>query len=80
MLPRREKAEKITAAEAAPVDDEPDDWDKRIIDTGCSAENETLRMCFVDKKDWRLCKAEMAAFRKCWDAHGNIARTGQRNV
>jgi hypothetical protein len=26
-----------------------------------TAENETLRMCFVDKKDWRLCKSEVCA-------------------
>ncbi|KAI5848088.1 hypothetical protein BZA05DRAFT_404405 [Tricharina praecox] len=54
--------------------------DKRIIDTGCSVENETLRFCFVDKKDWRLCKAEMAAFRECWDKHGNASRTSQTDV
>ncbi|KAF8535828.1 hypothetical protein BDD12DRAFT_912547, partial [Trichophaea hybrida] len=55
------KESKPVIAPPVPVEDEdePDDWDKRIIDTGCSAENEKLRFCFVDRKDWRLCKTEV---------------------
>lgn len=33
--------------------------DKRIIKTGCAAENEALVLCHADKKDWRLCLKEV---------------------
>ncbi|TGZ84148.1 hypothetical protein EX30DRAFT_99958 [Ascodesmis nigricans] len=69
-----------TQSQVPEDDDEPDDWDKRIMATGCAEENERLRFCFVDKKDWRLCLAEMQAFRKCWDEHGNRQRTGMKDV
>lgn len=55
--------------------EDPDDWDKRIINTGCYEENITLQLCHADKGDWRKCLAEMAAFRKCWDANKNNERT-----
>ncbi|KAL7276922.1 hypothetical protein RUND412_000066 [Rhizina undulata] len=53
--------------------------DKRIEDTGCSAENERLNNCFYEKKDWRKCKDEMQAFRECWEVKGNVGRTGAKN-
>lgn len=56
-------------------DDEPDAWDKRIDKTGCSAENSKVTDCYFEKKDWRLCKAEMEAFRECWKKQGNEQRT-----
>ncbi|KAK3316493.1 NONE-like protein [Apodospora peruviana] len=55
------KEEKRTAAAAAAAqqDDEPDEWDKRIFSTGCAVENTKLTDCYFEKKDWRLCKAEI---------------------
>ncbi|KAH8155563.1 uncharacterized protein LAJ45_00573 [Morchella importuna] len=60
-------------------DDEPDAWDQRINDTGCSAENARLNDCYFEKKDWRLCKSEMEAFKACWKAKGNTSRTESRD-
>lgn len=56
-------------------DDAPDEWDQRIIDTGCHKENMALHLCHFDKGDWRQCAKEMAAFRECWAKKGNDQRT-----
>ncbi|KAG0675053.1 hypothetical protein C6P40_001950 [Pichia californica] len=56
-------------------DDQPDEWDKRIISTGCAEENLKLQLCHYDTNDWRKCTQEMDAFRKCWDSHNNNLRT-----
>ncbi|CAH6719320.1 cytochrome oxidase assembly factor 4 [[Candida] jaroonii] len=57
-----------------PDDDEPDEWDKRIIKTGCHDENLKLQLCHADTGDWRQCTKEMEAFRKCWSDHNNNQR------
>ncbi|GAB7339259.1 hypothetical protein MBLNU457_5914t1 [Dothideomycetes sp. NU457] len=62
------------------IDDEPDEWDKRIFSTGCSEENTRLNDCFYEKKDWRACKSEMEAFKQCWKRQGNDTRTDQKDV
>lgn len=54
--------------------DEPDEWDKRIIKTGCADENLALTLCHADHKDWRACLKEMEAFKKCWASHNNNQR------
>lgn len=56
-------------------DDEPDEWDQRILNTGCHPENLALQLCQADNGDWRKCALEMAAFRKCWDDNKNNQRT-----
>lgn len=56
--------------------EDPDEWDQRILDTGCFRENEALQLCHADKGDWRLCLQEMAAFRQCWERNRNDERTG----
>lgn len=61
--------------ENLPDDDRPDEWDQRIIDTGCHAENLALTLCHADTGDWRKCMAEMKAFRECWAANNNNERT-----
>lgn len=68
------------AAAASPADDDdaPDEWDARIIKTGCDAENLALQLCHYDTGDWRQCREEMAAFRRCWAAHHNDERTATR--
>ncbi|CAG8505929.1 4317_t:CDS:2 [Acaulospora colombiana] len=43
-----------------------EEYDEIIIKSGCSQENQELQLCFADKRDWRLCKAEMAKFKECW--------------
>ncbi|KAK4216861.1 hypothetical protein QBC37DRAFT_415941 [Rhypophila decipiens] len=68
------------AAIAAQQDDEMDDWDKRIFSTGCAVENTKLTDCYYEKKDWRLCKAEMERFRQCWKVQGNEKRTDMKNA
>lgn len=56
-------------------DDAPDEWDQRIINTGCHEENLKLTYCHADTGDWRKCLPEMAAFRKCWEDNKNNIRT-----
>lgn len=56
-------------------DDEPDEWDQRIIKTGCQDENLKLQLCHADQGDWRKCLEEMKAFRKCWEDNKNNDRT-----
>lgn len=63
------------AAKAEVDDDEPDEWDKRIIKTGCADENLALQLCHADTGDWRQCTKEMEAFRKCWASNRNDERT-----
>lgn len=60
-------------------DDEPDDWDKRINNTGCADENLKLTLCHAEKMDWRQCVPEMEAFKKCWESHNNNQRTSTKN-
>lgn len=55
-------------------DQDPDDWDKRITDTGCYVENMALQLCHAETGDWRQCFKEMEAFRKCWETNGNRER------
>lgn len=57
------------------IDDEPDEWDQRILKTGCYEENLALQLCHADRGDWRKCLGEMEAFRKCWDLNKNNDRT-----
>ncbi|KAH6616452.1 hypothetical protein C7974DRAFT_401818 [Boeremia exigua] len=75
---------KDTKAQAAAaqlmIDDEPDEWEKRIFSTGCADENAKLTDCYYEKKDWRACKAEMEIFRKCWQTQGNDKRTASKDV
>ncbi|RYN21518.1 hypothetical protein AA0112_g10236 [Alternaria arborescens] len=68
------------AAAQLVIDDEPDDWDKRIFSTGCADENAKLTDCYYDKKDWRVCKQEMEIFRQCWQRHGNDKRTDSKDA
>ncbi|KAF2761146.1 hypothetical protein EJ05DRAFT_497704 [Pseudovirgaria hyperparasitica] len=67
-------------ARAMKDDDDADEWDKRIDNTGCAVENARMTDCYYEKKDWRACKAEMDAFRKCWAKHGNDQRTATKDV
>ncbi|ORY97349.1 hypothetical protein BCR43DRAFT_413689, partial [Syncephalastrum racemosum] len=50
-------------------EEEDDPYNARIEKTGCAQENEDLLICYADKKDWRLCAAEMQKFRKCFQAN-----------
>ncbi|KAF1986980.1 CHCH domain-containing protein [Aulographum hederae CBS 113979] len=61
-------------------DDEPDEWDKRIFSTGCADENAKLTDCYYEKKDWRECQSEMAAFKQCWKRQGNDERTDTKDT
>ncbi|KIW19569.1 hypothetical protein PV08_00142 [Exophiala spinifera] len=67
----KQKVENIQADE----DDELDEWDQRIFSTGCAEEQLRMNDCYYDKKDWRLCRNEMEAFRQCWKRKGNEERT-----
>ncbi|KAB8302396.1 hypothetical protein EYC80_005818 [Monilinia laxa] len=61
-------------------DDEPDEWDKRIFSTGCAEENSKMTDCYFEKKDWRLCKAELETFKTCWKRHQNDQRTSTKDA
>lgn len=56
-------------------DDAPDEWDQRIMDTGCHEENLKLQLCHADTGDWRKCLKEMLEFKTCWDKNKNNERT-----
>ncbi|KAK9378708.1 uncharacterized protein V2V93DRAFT_375623 [Kockiozyma suomiensis] len=57
-------------------EDSPDEWDQRIADTGCAAENTRLTDCYADNgRDWRKCVKEMQDLKKCWDLKKNDERT-----
>ncbi|KAK9365353.1 hypothetical protein V1509DRAFT_642788 [Lipomyces kononenkoae] len=46
--------------QASEADDEPDEWDKRIEDSGCASENMSLTNCYADHgRDWRKCAKEI---------------------
>lgn len=60
-------------------DDQPDEWDTRIIQTGCAEENLALQLCHYDTGDWRKCLKEMDAFKTCWAAFNNNQRTHTKN-
>ncbi|RCK67055.1 Cytochrome oxidase assembly factor 4 [Candida viswanathii] len=64
-----------TATAGTDNDDEPDEWDKRILKTGCYQENLNLQLCHADKGDWRQCLKEMQLFRECWEKNKNNERT-----
>ncbi|KXN74798.1 hypothetical protein CONCODRAFT_76678, partial [Conidiobolus coronatus NRRL 28638] len=51
------------------ADDEEDEFDLRIKRTGCYDNHIKLQDCYFDKKDWRLCKEEMKAFKACMDKY-----------
>ncbi|PSR78557.1 hypothetical protein BD289DRAFT_485958 [Coniella lustricola] len=74
------KAAKPADEQAQVDDDEPDEWDKRILKTGCADENMRMTDCYYEKKDWRKCKDEMEAFTRCWKAHGNDERTSSQDA
>ncbi|KAK9460464.1 uncharacterized protein V1516DRAFT_676704 [Lipomyces oligophaga] len=60
-------------------EDEPDEWDKRIEDTGCAAENMKLTDCYADNgRDWRKCVTELHNLKYCWDRKNNNERTSLR--
>lgn len=47
------------------IDDGDDEYVIMLKQTGCYAEHLTLQDCYFEKKDWRACKSEMLAFKKC---------------
>ncbi|KAH8596021.1 hypothetical protein B0O99DRAFT_686071 [Bisporella sp. PMI_857] len=73
-------ADPISNASPIGDDDEPDEWDKRIANTGCAMENMKLNDCFFEKKDWRLCKKEMDQFKSCWKKQRNDERTSMKDM
>ncbi|KXS21548.1 hypothetical protein M427DRAFT_50974 [Gonapodya prolifera JEL478] len=51
------------------TDEDDDPYTARIRATGCYEHNERLLLCYADQgRDWRACRAEMAAFRECMKA------------
>ncbi|KAF7503142.1 hypothetical protein GJ744_004284 [Endocarpon pusillum] len=68
------------AASLERMEDDPDDWDKRIFSTGCAEEQLKMNDCYSDHKDWRICKKEMEAFRECWKRKGNEKRTQSKDL
>ncbi|AAS52009.1 ADR089Cp [Eremothecium gossypii ATCC 10895] len=55
-------------------DTDPEEWDRRIAQTGCYVENMALQLCHAETGDWRACAADMARFKACWAAQGNRER------
>ncbi|KAJ2960483.1 hypothetical protein NQZ79_g4096 [Umbelopsis isabellina] len=59
-------------------EEEEDPYDTRLQKTGCKEENDNLLVCYADKHDWRLCHAEMQAFRNCYQK--NKQNAGSREL
>ena len=49
------------------MDDEIDEFDARIIKTGCFKEHEAMFECHYTTKDFRKCAQELLAFKKCFN-------------
>ncbi|CCK68721.1 Coa4p KNAG_0B02780 [Huiozyma naganishii CBS 8797] len=71
---KEEQGEAAGETEGETQDGSPDDWDKRIDDTGCYVENMALQLCHAETGDWRQCMDDMARFRDCWEKNGNRER------
>ncbi|KAJ3017713.1 hypothetical protein HKX48_003405 [Thoreauomyces humboldtii] len=58
-------------------EEEEDPYITRIKRSGCFPQHEALQDCHFEKKDWRACKAEMTAFRKCYEQQQRKESTSQ---
>jgi cytochrome c oxidase assembly factor 4 len=59
------------------MDDDEDEYVKRIKRTGCYDQHVKLLECHFDSKDFRKCTKEMQEFRICFQKH--TAEAGQQN-
>jgi cytochrome c oxidase assembly factor 4 len=48
------------------MEEEEDEWNKRITKTGCRVEYEAMLDCHYEKKDYRKCVEEMKKFKECF--------------
>ncbi|KAI9205418.1 uncharacterized protein BJ171DRAFT_412547, partial [Polychytrium aggregatum] len=49
--------------------DDEDPYITRIKRSGCYDEHIALQDCHWDTKDWRLCRQQMSAFKRCMSNH-----------
>lgn len=40
-----------------------------VGETGCEAQNDAVLLCYAENKDWRRCKTELEAFKKCMELY-----------
>lgn len=40
-----------------------------VVETGCELQNEAVLMCYAETKDWRKCKKELEAFKRCMELY-----------
>ncbi|KAJ3287489.1 hypothetical protein BCR33DRAFT_788985 [Rhizoclosmatium globosum] len=60
------------------LQDEQDEFNKRIQRTGCFKEHNAMLDCHFETKDWRKCTLEMKQFRDCFARHQ--AERSQRSL
>lgn len=49
-----------------PEEEEVDEYDQIINNSGCAAEHYNMQDCYIDNdRKWAACKEEMNAFRQC---------------
>ena len=48
------------------ADDVRDPFDDGIRNSGCQTQHEQLQECYQKFHDWRKCKEEMDAFKRCF--------------
>lgn len=46
--------------------------DPRISITGCETLNNDVLLCYSEKRDWRLCKKQVEAFKACFERYKSI--------
>lgn len=53
-------------------EEEEDPFYTIIEKSGCAKYHYALQDCYAEKKDWRLCKKEMAEFQQCTKAQQKL--------
>ncbi len=48
------------------IQEDEDEYIKRIKRSGCFPQHERLQDCYWEKKDWRHCRQEMIQFKQCF--------------
>lgn len=48
--------------------------------TGCQVENETVLLCYAERKDWRKCRIEVEKFKLCMKYHLNIKKEEEEEI
>ena len=57
--------------QSSSTEDDTDEFQARIDETGCSKENELVQECYFKHHDWRKCQDELKLFQACFQRINN---------